>query len=54
MSWYFDGQNYSIRLSSIPTIHGEKLVLRILNTQLKYSLEHIGMCSSLLELLKDI
>ncbi len=23
MSWYFDGQNYSIRLSSIPTIHGE-------------------------------
>ncbi|WP_272666791.1 ATPase, T2SS/T4P/T4SS family [Providencia sp. PROV069] len=53
MSWYFDGQNYSIRLSSIPTIHGEKLVLRILNTQLKYSLEHIGMCSSLLELLKE-
>lgn len=53
MSWYFDGQNYSIRLSSIPTIHGEKLVLRILNTQLKYSLEHIGMCSSLLERLKE-
>ncbi|ENU1226376.1 ATPase, T2SS/T4P/T4SS family [Providencia rettgeri] len=53
MSWYFDGQNYSIRLSSIPTIHGEKLVLRILDTQLKYSLEHIGMCSSLLDLLKE-
>ncbi|HGN1706202.1 TPA: ATPase, T2SS/T4P/T4SS family [Providencia rettgeri] len=50
--WYFDGQNYSIRLSSIPTLYGEKLVLRILNTQLKYSLEHIGMCSSLLESLK--
>ncbi|MGG4607866.1 ATPase, T2SS/T4P/T4SS family [Providencia sp. Me31A] len=45
-------QNYSIRLSSIPTLYGEKLVLRILNTQLKYSLEHIGMCSSLLKSLK--
>lgn len=52
MNWYFDGQNYSIRLSSIPTLYGEKLVLRILNTQLKYSLEHIGMCSSLLTSLK--
>lgn len=52
MNWYFDGQNYSIRLSSIPTLYGEKLVLRILNTQLKYSLEHIGMCSSLLDSLK--
>ncbi|CAK7065158.1 Flp pilus assembly complex ATPase component TadA [Providencia rettgeri] len=53
MSWHFDGKNYSIRLSSIPTLHGEKLVLRILNTQLKYSLEHIGMCSSLLSSLQD-
>lgn len=52
MNWYFDGQNYSIRISSIPTIHGEKLVLRILNTQLKYSIEHMGMCSSLLESIK--
>ncbi len=37
MSWYFDGQNYSIRLR-VFRHHGEKLVLRILNTQLKYIL----------------
>ncbi|WP_265524957.1 ATPase, T2SS/T4P/T4SS family, partial [Providencia rustigianii] len=27
MSWFFEGQNFSIRLSSMPTIYGEKLVL---------------------------
>ena len=53
MNWYFDGQNFSIRLSSIPTLYGEKLVLRILNTQQKYSLERIGMCPSLLTRLKE-
>ncbi|MDD9341593.1 ATPase, T2SS/T4P/T4SS family [Providencia heimbachae] len=53
MNWYFEGQNFSVRLSSIPTLYGEKLVLRILNTQLKYSLEHLGMCSDLLNSLKN-
>ncbi|MTC55353.1 MULTISPECIES: ATPase, T2SS/T4P/T4SS family [Providencia] len=53
MSWFFEGQNFSIRLSSMPTIYGEKLVLRLLNTQLKYSIENLGMCSSLLPLLKS-
>ena len=53
LNWYFDGYNFSIRLSSIPTLYGEKLVLRLLNTQLKYSIEHIGMCSTLLNVLKE-
>ncbi|HEQ1857695.1 TPA: Flp pilus assembly complex ATPase component TadA [Providencia alcalifaciens] len=53
MNWSFERKNFSIRLSSMPTLHGEKLVLRLLNTQLKYSLEHIGMCSTLLPLLKN-
>ncbi|MEX6135510.1 ATPase, T2SS/T4P/T4SS family [Providencia hangzhouensis] len=46
-------QTYSIRLSSIPTIYGEKLVLRILNTQLKYSLSTSGCALPLSELLKE-
>lgn len=53
MNWNFERKNFSIRLSSMPTIHGEKLVLRLLNTQLKYSIEQIGMCSSLLSDLKN-
>lgn len=53
MNWNFERKNFSIRLSSIPTLHGEKLVLRLLNTQLKYSLEQIGMCPTLLPLLKN-
>ncbi|MEX5993153.1 ATPase, T2SS/T4P/T4SS family [Providencia vermicola] len=52
MNWYFDGHNYSIRLSTIPTLYGEKLVLRIQNTQLKYSIEQIGMNNQLLVSLK--
>lgn len=52
MSWHFEGHNYSIRLSTIPTLYGEKLVLRILSTQLKYSIEQIGMHNNLLLSLK--
>lgn len=52
MNWHFDEHNYSIRLSTVPTLYGEKLVLRILSTQLKYSIEQIGMCDKLLNNLK--
>lgn len=52
MTWHFDGHNYSIRLSTIPTLHGEKLVLRILSTQLRYSIDQIGLHSNLLIKLK--
>lgn len=52
MNWFLEGHNYSIRISTVPILYGEKLVLRILNTQLKYSLEQIGMCHELLTDLK--
>ncbi|EKT55911.1 ATPase, T2SS/T4P/T4SS family [Providencia sneebia] len=53
MTWYCDNQHYGIRISTIPILYGEKLVLRILSTQLKYSLEQIGMCTTLLQNLKN-
>lgn len=52
MTWHLDGHNYSIRLSTMPTLYGEKLVLRVLNTQLRYSIEQIGLHASLLTKLK--
>lgn len=52
-SCFLDKQNFSIRLSTMPTLYGEKLVLRILHTQLKYTLDQLGMPESLLQQLKD-
>ncbi len=47
-SWYLDKEHYSIRLSTMPILYGEKLVLRILSTQLKYTLNQLGMPPPLL------
>ncbi|KMJ45419.1 transporter HofB [Xenorhabdus khoisanae] len=45
--------NYAIRISTLPTLHGEKIVLRILNTIHQLSLEQLGMPEPQLQLLKQ-
>ena len=43
-SLFFDGKNYDIRLSTIPTLYGEKVALRILPTdKILNSIEDLGI-----------
>ncbi|MDX7997930.1 type II secretion system protein GspE [Xenorhabdus sp. Reich] len=51
--WYDSKNNYAIRISTLPTLHGEKVVLRILNTIHQLSLEQLGLPESQLQLLKQ-
>jgi type IV pilus assembly protein PilB len=45
-SFNVDTQSFNIRISSIPTIHGEDLVIRLFNTQTnQYDLNKIGFTS---------
>jgi type IV pilus assembly protein PilB len=49
VSFSFDGKAYDLRVSSFPTIHGEKVVLRVLDKQrVILGLEQLGFSSSAL------
>ncbi|CDL85504.1 type II secretion system protein GspE [Xenorhabdus szentirmaii] len=49
-----DGKNsYAIRISTLPILHGEKVVLRILNTIHQLSLQQLGLPEIQLQLLKQ-
>lgn len=49
------GRDIDVRVSAIPTIHGEKIVMRILDkTAVNHDLDHIGFEPKLLERLKSI
>ncbi len=43
-----------LRISSIPTPHGESVVIRLLPTKLLYSLESLGLASSHLDIFKRL
>ncbi|OTA21809.1 hypothetical protein Xbed_00057 [Xenorhabdus beddingii] len=51
--WGESKNSYAIRISTLPTLHGEKIVLRILNTIHQLSLEQLGLPESQLLLLKQ-
>ncbi|MBI6549995.1 type II secretion system protein GspE [Xenorhabdus lircayensis] len=51
--WSDSKNSYAIRISTLPTLHGEKIVLRILNTIHQLSLEQLGLPESQLQLLKQ-
>ncbi len=50
------GQPYDLRVSVVPTVHGENVVIRILPTVMLFSLEHLGFSpkpqAAILELLR--
>lgn len=50
-----DGSNIDLRISTLPTIHGEKVVIRILDRRiLNFGMEQLGFSSSLLEAWKRV
>ncbi|MDC9593724.1 type II secretion system protein GspE [Xenorhabdus sp. IM139775] len=51
--WNDNKNSYAIRISTLPTLHGEKIVLRILNTIHQLALEQLGLPESPLQLLKQ-
>ncbi|PHM46414.1 hypothetical protein Xmau_00827 [Xenorhabdus mauleonii] len=51
--WNGSKSSYAIRISTLSTLHGEKVVLRILNTIHQLSLEQLGLADSQLSLLKQ-
>ncbi|NRN27258.1 type II secretion system protein GspE [Photorhabdus heterorhabditis] len=51
--WYDAQHNYAIRMATLPTIHGEKVVLRILNTMRQLSLDQLGIPDQLLNQLRQ-
>ena len=48
------GQPYDLRVSVVPSIHGENIVIRILPTVMLFSLEHLGFSPAPLALLLDL
>ncbi len=51
--WRDNKNRYAIRISTLPTLHGEKIVLRILNTIHQLSLEQLGLPEPQLQRLKQ-
>ncbi|MBS9422360.1 type II secretion system protein GspE [Photorhabdus caribbeanensis] len=51
--WSDTRHNYAIRMATLPTIHGEKVVLRILNTMQQLSLDQLGIPDPLLNQLRQ-
>ncbi|WP_426576571.1 type II secretion system protein GspE [Xenorhabdus stockiae] len=49
--WNDNKNRYAIRISTLPTLYGEKIVLRILSTIQQLSLEQLGLSESQLQLL---
>ncbi|MDR5617615.1 ATPase, T2SS/T4P/T4SS family [Arsenophonus sp.] len=53
LEWISRDIHYAIRISTLPTLYGEKIVLRILNTKNHYSLEQLGIKNNFLVILKQ-
>ncbi|WP_235376242.1 ATPase, T2SS/T4P/T4SS family, partial [Proteus faecis] len=51
-SWSYHDKNYSIRIATLPTLYGEKVVLRLINNLQQPELNHLGFQLSHLTLLK--
>ncbi|MBS9435753.1 type II secretion system protein GspE [Photorhabdus noenieputensis] len=51
--WSDTRHNYAIRMATLPTIHGEKVVLRILSTMQQLSLDQLGIPDPLLNQLRQ-
>ncbi len=49
-----DGEHVDLRLSTIPTRHGEKLVIRVLQRESVPTLDKIGMCDDSLSQFRDL
>ncbi|NQY73712.1 MAG: type II/IV secretion system protein [Candidatus Margulisbacteria bacterium] len=55
ISFESEGQQVDIRVSSIPTLHGEDFVLRLFNTTgISFDLEVLGFSSNILDRLKSL
>lgn len=51
----FNGITYDFRLSTLPTVHGEKIVIRILdNSAFRFSLEELGFTEEALKIVRPI
>lgn len=50
MAYYFNGIQYKCRTSTIPSIYGEKLVLRLLNPKEEVKLEELGFYNNVEDL----
>lgn len=53
LEWISHDIHYAIRISILPTLYGEKIVLRILNTRNHYSLEQLDIKNNFLVILKQ-
>ncbi|MDM3560694.1 ATPase, T2SS/T4P/T4SS family [Proteus vulgaris] len=51
-NWFYHEKEYSIRIATLPTLYGEKVVLRLINNLQQPELNHLGFQSSHLALLK--
>lgn len=51
-NWSYNEKSYSIRISTLPTLYGEKVVLRLINNLQQPQLDKLGFQSIHLELLK--
>lgn len=51
-SWVYEGNTYSIRVATLPTLYGEKIVLRLINNLQQPKLEYLGFQPIHLALLK--
>ncbi|WP_226893944.1 ATPase, T2SS/T4P/T4SS family [Proteus sp. FME41] len=51
-NWFYHDKEYSIRIATLPTLYGEKIVLRLINNLQQPELDHLGFQSSHLALLK--
>ena len=47
-------ENYDLRVSVVPAIHGEDIVIRILPSTMLFDLGHLGFLDDHLEVLKDL
>lgn len=55
MEFYFEDRQIDLRISSLPTVHGEKIVIRILDRDsFIFSKEELGLCSNNLESFEKI
>lgn len=51
----FNSRTYDFRLSTLPTVHGEKIVIRILdNSAFSFSLEELGFTKEALEIIRPL
>ena len=50
----YEGRDYDVRVSVVPSVHGEDIVARILPASMLFDLEHLGFSETHLGTLKDL